>query len=185
MIGQFAIREVLEADLDGLARVVVNTVRFGYRGYFPDDFLEALTPEKERESRRLAILVPGSFCFAAIDESQQQIVGLAYGAPRKGLNQFNRSVLEDLYVLPNYQGFGIGAELFWAFAAEHQKHGRKDLLARSFIDHPSSAFYEYMGGKLLTLAPRLFGSKKVNELEYMWELDDLRRLRRATKSGHG
>ena len=117
-----------------------------YRGIYPDEMIDDydLSRHTHREEERLR---NGNYrCYLVMDNGD--CVGyFAYGIIREGVWKDFTFRLHSLYILPEYQGSGLGRIIFTQVRADCLKLG----MGRMYLDcHPANDnalhFYRHMGG---------------------------------------
>ncbi len=73
------------------------------------------------------------------------------------------------YLLPKECAKGIGSRLFWTLAARLTSTGHNSMYVWVLEENPSRAFYEHLGGKLLTSAQIEIGGEIMTEISYGWQ----------------
>ncbi len=146
------VRPARPEDLPGVARVQVDTWRATYRGVVPEAFLEAMSYE-ERETRWARTLAdpgwPGRLLVAEVEEVG--VVGFAALGPDRnsGFPSYTGE-LWALYVLPAWQGQGVGRALFAETVRTLLAQGHGRMLVWVLKENPRGrGFYERLGGVLL------------------------------------
>lgn len=146
----FRIRERQEGDIPGIARVRVDTWRAAYRGIVPQEHLDGLSvaadTERFLQRYRESGGQPNLHVFVALDESGQ-VVGFGMGGPeREGFPGYPGE-LYVLYVLPAYQGQGIGYALAQAVCGRLRAAGLVPVIIWALRENLSAcAFYRRLGG---------------------------------------
>ncbi|MGE5589643.1 MAG: N-acetyltransferase family protein [Bacillota bacterium] len=163
------VREVTEADLPGLARVLVDTWRATYRGIVPDSYLDAMSYEAhvQRGQQRLKEGGPGRSTWVA--EVDGEIVGMASGGPERRHRADYPAELYAIYILPSHQGLGLGRRLVAGVAGRLRDAGFTSLLVWVLADNPSRRFYEALGGRLLEQGEIEIGGARLKEVAYVWQ----------------
>ncbi|SDN89665.1 L-amino acid N-acyltransferase YncA [Methylobacterium phyllostachyos] len=140
-----SIRRAREADLGGLSKVFDASWREAYRGIIPGVALERLIASRDRAWWRGALRRGRPI---AVVETADRIVGYAaYGRTRSRALGTEAEV-DELYLLPEYQGLGLGRRLFRAVRNDLIDHGLTQLGVWSLEDNDrAGAFYEGLGGK--------------------------------------
>ncbi len=168
------IREAERDDAAAIANVHVQTWRSTYAGVLPDDYLVGLSVARHAGlwDRWLSDAQPGHRVYAAVADGAG-IVGFAsFGRLREHTrlpNKVQTGEIYTLYVLPDFQGQGLGkALLTQAFA------GLADAAYESAViwvleANPSRFFYEAMGGRKVSGRQEKFAGTMVSELAYCWE----------------
>ncbi len=140
-----SIRRAREADLGGLSKVFDASWREAYRGIIPGVALERLIASRDRAWWRGALRRGRPI---AVVETADRIVGYAaYGRTRsRALG--TEGEIDELYLLPEYQGLGLGRRLFRAVRNDLADHGLTQLGVWSLEENDrAGAFYEGLGGK--------------------------------------
>lgn len=170
-----AIREATASDASGIARVHVDAWRATYRGIVPDAHLDAMSHVRSelRWCERLtAPDAPGWFTLVA--DADATVAGFASAGPeRSGLAAFAGEI-GGLYVLPEFQGKGMGRALVHASVGRLLEAGLPSLLIWVLRDNPSRAFYQRLGGEVVMEQPIEIGGANLIEVAYGWP--DARRL---------
>ncbi|AWN36470.1 GNAT family N-acetyltransferase [Methylobacterium radiodurans] len=140
-----SIRRAREGDVGGLSRVFDAAWREAYRGIIPGVALERMIAQRDgawwrgamRRGRPVAVLDAGD-----------AVVGYAtYGRARsRGLG--SEGEIDELYLLPEYQGLGLGRRLFRAVRNDLADHGLARVGAWALEENNrASAFYAALGGR--------------------------------------
>lgn len=140
-----SIRRAREADLGGLSKVFDASWREAYRGIIPGVALERLIASRDRAWWRGALRRGRPI---AVVETADLVVGYAaYGRTRsRALG--TEAEIDELYLLPEYQGLGLGRRLFRAVRNDLADHGLTQLGVWSLEENDrAGAFYEGLGGK--------------------------------------
>ena len=171
-VEQVVIRPATEMDLGAIAKVLVDTWRTTFRGRLPDEFLDGLSYSHQENRHRRTMSLPGTSYVVAVVEPHQEVVGFANGGPNRQQALPQAGELYAIYIRDGWQGRGIGAGMFRAIVAEHQRHGRQSMFAWVLGANPNRSFYERLGGRASAERPIVFGPATVSEVAYVW--DDLR-----------
>ena len=140
-----SIRRAREADIGGLSKVFDAAWREAYRGIIPGVALERLIADRDRAWWRGALRRGRP---VAVVETSDLLVGYAsYGRARsRALG--TEAEIDELYLLPEYQGIGLGRRLFRAVRNDLADHGLTRLGVWSLADNDrAGAFYEGLGGR--------------------------------------
>ena len=172
MDNRVLIREARIEDAGRIAKVHVDTWRTTYRGIVPDARLDSMSCEgvEPRWLSRLIETEMNVFHLVAENESGE-IVGFASAGPPQKERPPYKGELHAIYLLKEYQGKGIGRLLMQTACRRLHEMGLEPMLLWVFTEnHPSRAFYERMGGKLLSITNTLtIGGKDLEEVAYGWE----------------
>ena len=135
------IRAATNADIQGIARVHVQSWTDTYTGIIPQAFLDDLSLES-REQQWRRTLEFGNAVFVA--EVADQIVGFAScgAAMEEGYD----GEVYALYLLKSQHGNGIGKALFEAALEALRLQGKRRIIVWVLALNPTRTFYQHMGG---------------------------------------
>ncbi|GJE37553.1 GNAT family N-acetyltransferase [Methylobacterium persicinum] len=146
-----SIRRAREADIGGLSRVFDAAWREAYRGIIPGVSLEKLISARGRPWWRAAL--SRGRPIAVLDTGETIVGYAAYGRARSRALGADGEV-DELYLLPEYQGVGLGRRLFKAVRNDLADHGLGRLGVWTLEDNiRAAAFYESLGGTQGPLVP--------------------------------
>lgn len=162
----------------GIARVYVETWRATYAGLLPDRILLAMAPERQRIEwlRQIQGQSPG-FRVIVAAEIGAGVVGFAscghsawsdeMGLGRSG-NGGQVGEIFTLYVLPDFQGNGIGRQLLLAAFQALREAGAEQAMVWVLRDNPNRYFYEAMGGHIIAERQSKLWGMAVAETAFSW-----------------
>jgi GNAT superfamily N-acetyltransferase len=154
-------------DAEAIARIHVETWRVSYAGMLPDDLLVGMSLEKQMRMWRR--MLQGGETVVVAEDPRYGIVGFgSYGPSRSARRDFTGEVY-TLYVLPDFQGLGIGQGLLRALFGALGREGHQAALIWVLAPNPSRYFYEAMGGKAVARRNTRMGDRTVPEIAYGWE----------------
>jgi ribosomal protein S18 acetylase RimI-like enzyme len=142
-----ALRLASAADVDGVARLHVESWRQSYRGIYSDSFLDG-DPLPERIAawtQRLASVEDG--CFTIVAERDGAIVGFVYVIPDDGLP--NGALIQNIHVRSSLKRHRVGSWLL-AEAARVLRNQCPSATLSVWVradNAPAQAFYEALGGR--------------------------------------
>ncbi|MBJ3777512.1 GNAT family N-acetyltransferase [Acuticoccus mangrovi] len=162
-----AIRTAKLSDCRGLAEVHDAAWRFAYRGVLPGNELERMISRrgpdwwKKAVNRRVPIVVL---------ESDTTVRGyITYGASRVRTLPY-RAEIYELYIQPEYAGLGFGTRLFRTVQQRLARRGHDSLVVWCLAENiPACAFYERLGGRIVSTAEETFGQKPVAKVAFGFE----------------
>jgi ribosomal protein S18 acetylase RimI-like enzyme len=105
-----------------------------------DHFKNAFTPEGQ-EKRRKNIESPAPNSFRLIAKDGDKVVGTA-----TLIKDVEKNKLSTIYILPEYQGKGIGKKL-WTGLKEKLNGSKKTIVQVAVYNKNAIAFYEKLGFK--------------------------------------
>lgn len=102
-----------------------------------------------------------------------EMAGMICGYVTFGLNRARALPQEgeiyELYLLPEYQGVGLGKRLFAAARQTLEAHGCSGLVIWALEDNgQASGFYEALGGKDAAQGFESFDGQTLRKLAYVW-----------------
>ena len=164
------VRLARREDALGIAQVHVNSWRSTYRGMIPADFLANLSVEN-RQRHWTQVLCEDSgpeFVYVAEDE-QGRIAGFASGGPERTRHPNYKGELYAIYLLEEYQGQGLGQELFDAVSNRLWREDYNSFLLWVLTANKSARrFYEKNGGQFIVTQEFELGEATLLETGYGW-----------------
>ena len=159
-------RRAQVADSVGIARVHEASWRHAYSGLIPYKALDTMVRRRGedwwaraiRQSTRILVL-----------EDKDQIVGYATLGPNRVNALAQEGEIYEIYLLPEYQGVGLGRKLFLAARQELVTIGLKGCVVWVLEDNqPAAHFYRNAGGKDTAEGSEMFNGKTLNKIAYCW-----------------
>jgi len=99
-------------------------------------------------------------------------IGLARGTLLKSDRQ-NTGEITELYIEPDFQGAGLGKELFKASWSELRKRGMSKLLVWALEENQKAVdFYRALGGQELTTTFNQFDNARLKKIAFQWTAGD-------------
>lgn len=146
------IRHAVAADAAAIKRVHIKTYCLSYKGFLPDNVLDALVMDRDVIERTRRYLEKTE-CFVAL--YQKRVVAYAYLVyPKPDCFEINA-----LYVEPTFQRQGIGSFMLQTIFQEKKDLGFKKGLAWTWRDGPAVPFYQKTGFL------NVFGVQKIGEFQ--------------------
>jgi ribosomal protein S18 acetylase RimI-like enzyme len=161
-------------DIEGMARVSVDTWRLTYKDILPKAYLERLRLVRQETQRSRMMHAPGCYHFVAIEPAAGEVVGFVSCGPTRNGGAAPGEIYE-LYVQNGYQGRGLGRRLFRAAMDRLARDGHERLVVWVLDENPNFAFYPRMGGWLHAKKTIRVGGRAVSETAYLWPLDRVNR----------
>jgi GNAT superfamily N-acetyltransferase len=167
----FRIRPGTAGDIPAIARAYAQSWKSTYEGIAPPAFVEGLTEKAAAEIFSQSLL-PNSFSYSLyVAEVEGQIVGFCDGGKERSDPSQGVGELYAIYLLKEFQGRGIGRELFKAAASNLRRSGLKPLIVWVLEKSPYRKFYETLGGKILPGVKALDAAgEKISLVCYGWNL---------------
>jgi GNAT superfamily N-acetyltransferase len=164
------IRAAGMADADAIAQLHAHSWQTAYRGILSDEFLQGPLHENRRVLWHSRLTeTDRADQFVLVDEQEGAIRGFACvfleADPEWG------SLLDNLHVVPDLKGKGLGRQLMSAVAQRvllSNPHGRLHLWAYE-QNLAARRFYEHLGGvNTLRHAELALDGTEVNAIRYCW-----------------
>ncbi len=170
----FDIRDATPLDSEAIGRIHVETWQATYAGMLEAAYLSRLDAGTWATRWREAIgrLRAGSPRLGKV------LVATAPGQGAVGFGSCGRArsetlpydgEIETLYILPDWQGQGLGRELLVALFEELAAAGFLSALVWVVASNPSRFFYEAMGGERLAEKSEPFAGRPVPQIAYGWD----------------
>ncbi len=145
MAGMIAVRTATEHDIDAIAAAHIAAWRVGYRGLFPDEYLDSDAFAAERrsiwESRQWTSQPDQSVFVGVVDE---RVVGFAVVGPDR--EDPTQGELYAFYVHPEAWGTGVARSLIEAGEQWLRDQGFTNAVLWALRDNPRARrFYEKSG----------------------------------------
>jgi GNAT superfamily N-acetyltransferase len=161
----FAIRKARIEDAAQIAYVHTQSWKTSYTSIIADDYLNSLDEQQKKE--QWVQILNNSDADAYVATIGTEVVGLASGGRCRSEGTY-RSELYALYILQQYQGLGIGRELFKALAISQKEQGMENMMVWVLRDNPARLFYQRMGGLYLYDEQVTIGNIQYIEEAYGW-----------------
>ena len=132
------VREARESDLDRIRQLIIDLAHYERAAH------EVRTTT---EQLRVALFGPQPAAYALVAESANQVVGFAiYFWNFSTWEGVHGIYLEDLYVIPEYRGTGLGRALLTSLAelAAERGYARLDWAVLDW-NQPAIDFYRSLG----------------------------------------
>lgn len=140
-----SIRRARDRDVAGLSRVFDAAWREAYRGIIPGVALEKMIAQRDGAWWRRALRRGRPLAVVDIAET---VVGYASYGRSRGDRLGVEGEVDELYLMPEYQGLGLGRRLFRAVRNDLSDHSLPRVGAWSLEENGRAcAFYEGLGGK--------------------------------------
>src|ERR1700761_3697696 len=108
MAAQPMVRFAGADDVEGMARVSVDTWRLTYNGILPSAYLERMRVPAHEAQRRRLMGSPDNAHFVAEEPLPGETVGFASAGPARGSAFGASGEIYELYVQNGFQDLGLG-----------------------------------------------------------------------------
>jgi len=154
-------------DSLAIAKVHVESWQKSFAGIVPQEFLDNLTIEKREVAFRQRFDDENYKMFVA-KTAQNEIVGFAdFGKAREDGFGFEAE-LYAIYLLSEFQGKGIGENLFRLCQKEMISGGVNSMYLMALAVSPYKSFYEKMGGKIVGKGNHFLALVEYETVIYGW-----------------
>lgn len=160
-------REATVADCLAVARVHVRSWKESFAGIVPQAFMDKLSVEQRTKAFELRF--PGdSYEMYVAEVAGQGVVGFVdFGEPREKIDAYEAE-LYAIYLLPEFQGKGVGAGLFSLAVEGLVRSGKGSMYLQALEASPYRSFYEKMGGQLIGRRPIELEGVMFDAVVYGW-----------------
>lgn len=160
------IRDAQRTDVAAIAAVHYASWQHAYSGLIPHKSLQAMVNRRDHTWWERAI--DRGTSISVIDMGNT-ICGYATMGLNRAPTLPQDGEIYELYLLPEYQGVGLGRRLFNAARQSLQAHGCKGLVVWALEDNePANQFYAALGGKDVAQGFESFDGKAMRKFAYIW-----------------
>ena len=166
------VRRAQPSDAESLSDAYAASWQEAYCGIIPAVHLQRMIARRgpgwwqdaARRRRNILVLDAGA-----------KVSGYAtFGPARMDVRMDGRGdtgEIQELYLVPEYQGIGLGGRLFKAACAALRRQNYKRVVVRSLAENDRALrFYEERGGKPVGRFEETIGGKTMPILVYEWRL---------------
>ena len=161
------IRQAVDSDARGIARVHIDSWRSTYAGIVPAEHLAGLDYD-EREARWHRILADRRQNAFVAEDPHGRIIGFASGGPERSNDTDYAGELYAIYIVESRQRQGLGRWLVSALGEWFLSRGWKSMLLWVLANNPSRSFYEALGGAEIKQETITIGGTELVEIAYGW-----------------
>lgn len=159
-------------DADAIARVKVETWRSTYAGVVPDQYLLGMSVEGQTFTWRKVLRQASARRRLLVAEAPDAgVIGFGDVGPARDRPPLASGEIYTLYLLPDWQGRGIGRALLGSLLGALAELGHGDAYLWVLADNPTRFFYERMQG--MKVAEQIEHFAGANLLEYAYRWGDL------------
>ena len=172
-IASVAIRPAVAADAAAIGRIYVETWRTTYAGMLPDRVLVGMSEERQRMRWAQWFQRPGAeFALVAHDRGAGSIgfvsCGPARARPLAPAGVKGAGEVFTLYVLPDFQGRGVGRRLLGGAFQGLADRRFGSAVVWVLAANPARFFYEALGGRRFAEQEERLWGTKLPEYAYLW-----------------
>jgi len=174
MTNTFKIRKAEATDVEGIARMHMQSWKETYPGIMPEARMNSLDLQRFINNWKNSFST-GTLIFVA--ECDGAIIGLVSGGTNRpnegcetGIGDECDCEMAALYILQKYHKQGLGRLLFDTFSSEMFQSGYKTMVIWVAKLNPATGFYAAMGGKLADAKIQIITNEPVPVLAYTYTL---------------
>ena len=157
------VRPARAADAADLAEVYAAAWREAYSGIIPALTLQKMIVRRSAPWWREAL----SKRAMLVLEVGGAVAGYVHYAPAVGSTRSGAAEIQELYLLPEYQGIGLGSRLFSAALKRIRSRGYGRVLVRALAENERAVtFYVRRGGRLIARTEESLGGRALPCLWY-------------------
>ncbi len=163
------IRNASPGDAKVIAHIYTETWRDTYAGMVPDRVLLGMSRRRHAAmwTRNLSSKRSSELAVVAEDEGRG-IIGFGSCGPAKEQKLGAAGEIYTLYVLPDYQGLGLGKQLLAALFKRLVDKGQDSALIWVLAQNPARFFYHAMGGTQVAVRAEPFHGEHLDEMAFLW-----------------
>jgi ribosomal protein S18 acetylase RimI-like enzyme len=160
------VRRAEARDAEAIAAVHDAAWRYSYEGMIPAKELGRIIARRgprwwHRAIRRGTAIL--------IIEFGGNICGYATFGPNRARNLVQKGEVYEVYLLPEYQGIGLGTRLFLAARSELARIGYESIVVWALADNEQACrFYANAGGSKIAHANERFGETSLTKTAFAW-----------------
>jgi len=161
-------RQADASDAPAIAKVHVESWQKSFAGIVPQEFLDNMTVGERTKAFEERFGEPNYKMFVA-ENSKDGVVGFAdFGKARESVFEFEAE-LYAIYLLSEFQGKGIGVNLFRLCQKEMIAEGFNSMYLMALKVSPYKSFYEKMGGQIVSQGNHFFALVEYETIVYGWK----------------
>jgi ribosomal protein S18 acetylase RimI-like enzyme len=161
-----AIRQAGRKDADAIADVHNNAWRGAYSGIIPHKALNTMIARRGADWWQRVISRSGAVFVADVGGV---IAGYATFGRNRARQLTQQGEIYELYLLPEYQGVGLGTRLFDSARKALLAHDLKGLVVWALEDNlVANNFYHGLGGRDVAEGTETFDEKTLKKVAYVW-----------------
>ncbi|MCP1307336.1 GNAT family N-acetyltransferase [Paenibacillus tyrfis] len=156
-------------DIEGIARVHVESWKSTYDGIISESFLSHLTVEKRMKNWKDIFDNLTEDDVIYIVEDLGSIMGFVHGGKSRKPNFEYVAELYAIYLLKEVQRNGYGKLLFESFIEALKRRNYQSFMLWVLEDNPSMEFYKKLGGQYIGKKEIQIGEDKLTEIALGWK----------------
>lgn len=151
-----------------VAKAHVRSWRESFAGLVPETVMERITVEKRTKVFKERFQSSAYKMYVA-EVADGGIIGFAdCGEPRNEIDGY-QAELYAIFLLPEFQGSGVGRRLFSLCVEAVVKSGKSSMYLYAFENSPYRSFYDKMGGVVIEKRQVEIEGTLFNAVVYGWK----------------
>lgn len=161
------IRKAEQRDAGAIADVHNAAWKNAYAGIIPHKALTAMINRRGRDWWATAIRRAASILVVEIGG---EVAGYATLGKNRARDLQQQGEIYELYLMPEYQGVGLGTRLFKAAREKLAAHGLKGLVVWALEENVNALdFYAGAGGRDIAEGVEVFDQKALRKVAFVWD----------------
>lgn len=160
------IRNATIDDAQGIAKVHVDSWRTTYKYIIPQSFLNDLSYEQRTQLWENNIADETNTIFVA--ENEDKIIGFVTGGTRNTNKEAGASDLTSIYLLEEWQGYGVGKILLEKIMTSFLEKGYEKIYVDVLAANKTRQFYIYYGAEYVKTVQLNIAGVTLDEEIYVW-----------------
>lgn len=171
---EIIIRKAIEEDAKGIVEVNTYTWLTTYKGLMPDKLLEDRLKNMEERVPVVANNIKEKKSNIYVAENDKRIVGIMSCGKSSSDKYKDSGEIYTLYVLEEYQGLGIGKELFLKALEDLISKGYNSMVLNVLDGNKTIDFYKkYSGIKVDSFSKMFGGTELIENVMYFDNIDKI------------
>jgi GNAT superfamily N-acetyltransferase len=166
----FHIQEATLKHAPGIASVLVKTWQQAYKGVIDQDHLDSLDLKQREERWQNILQTPNrkSQVYVLLNNKDQVVGVYSVGQSRYPEQKFTHE-LYLIYILPEYQGRGLGRFMFQNIKQQLHVLNAQNLCVMVLQQGPALGYYQKMGAQIIQENQTEIGGKQYKEYLMGWD----------------
>ncbi|MFB0842086.1 GNAT family N-acetyltransferase [Paenibacillus oleatilyticus] len=156
-------------DIEGMARVHIESWKSTYNGIISESFLSKLTVEKRMKNWKAIFDNLTQDDVIYVVEDLGSIIGFVHGGKSREPDFEYDAELYAIYLLKEVQRNGYGKLLFERFIEALKQRNYRSFMLWVLEDNPSIGFYKKQGGQYIGKKEIQIGEYRLTEVALGWK----------------
>ena len=164
------IRDKKYEDIEEYILLVNDVWNETYRGIVDDSFLDNMKNTVSERVKRSKEKFAKEEYHTFVMEDNGRLIGYTSSEKSRDEDYPNSGEISSLYLRKEYQGKGLGKELYNFSLNRLKELGFKDYIIGCLDGNPTNEFYKHMGGKYYKSKMIKIGDKEYKENYYYFKV---------------